>query len=89
MKQFFKMMFASALGVFIAAGLLVSCLIFLLIGVSASMSEPTAEATGAKKTGKCKHGNHARNQRQAKGHSPVTPACSLPAVLAPVFFLVF
>lgn len=42
MKQFFKMMFASALGVFIAAGLLVTCLIFLLIGVSASMSEPTS-----------------------------------------------
>ncbi|MDD3360023.1 MAG: signal peptide peptidase SppA [Parabacteroides sp.] len=42
MKQFFKMMFASALGVFIAAGLLVTCLIFLLIGVSASMSESTS-----------------------------------------------
>ena len=42
MKQFFKMMFASALGVFIAAGLLVTCLIFLLIGVSASMSEQTS-----------------------------------------------
>lgn len=42
MKQFFKMMFASALGVFVAAGLLITCSIFLLIGISTSMSEPTS-----------------------------------------------
>ena len=42
MKQFFKMMFASALGAILAAGLLITLSIFLLIGISASMSQPTA-----------------------------------------------
>lgn len=41
MKQFFKMMFASALGAILAAGLLITLSIFLLIGISASMSQPT------------------------------------------------
>ena len=36
------MMFASALGAFLAAGLLITLSIFLLIGISASMSQPTA-----------------------------------------------
>lgn len=38
MKQFFKMMFASALGVFVAVGLISTALIFTLIGIAGSMS---------------------------------------------------
>ncbi|MCD8269408.1 MAG: signal peptide peptidase SppA [Parabacteroides sp.] len=38
MKQFFKMMFASALGVFVAVGLISIALIFTLIGIAGSMS---------------------------------------------------
>ena len=38
MKQFFKMMFASALGVFIAAGLISIAFVFTLIGIASSMS---------------------------------------------------
>ncbi len=38
MKQFFNMMFASALGVFVAVGLISIALIFTLIGIAGSMS---------------------------------------------------
>lgn len=38
MKQFFKMMFASALGVFVAVGLISIVFIFTLIGIASSMS---------------------------------------------------
>lgn len=38
MRQFFKMMFASALGVFVAVGLISIALIFTLIGIAGSMS---------------------------------------------------
>ena len=38
MKQFFKMMFASALGVFVAVGLISIVFVFTLIGIATSMS---------------------------------------------------
>ena len=38
MKQFFKMMFASALGVFVAVGLIFIVFVFTLIGIATSMS---------------------------------------------------
>lgn len=38
MKQFFKMMFASAFGVFIASGLIFMVFIFTLIGIASNMS---------------------------------------------------
>lgn len=37
MKQFFKMMFASALGVFVAVGLIITAFIFMLIGMASTM----------------------------------------------------
>ncbi len=41
MKQFFKMMFASTLGVFIAAGLIIIIGTFILMGIVASYSTPS------------------------------------------------
>lgn len=42
MKQFFKMMFASALGVFMAIGLIMVASIFVLIGAVSSFSSPSS-----------------------------------------------
>ncbi|MDR1981478.1 MAG: signal peptide peptidase SppA [Tannerellaceae bacterium] len=43
MKQFFKMMFASFLGVFIAIGVLIIVGIFMVIGISAGMSSGSSD----------------------------------------------
>lgn len=42
MKQFFKMMFASALGVFVAISLIVTLSIFILIGVATSLGSSSS-----------------------------------------------
>lgn len=41
MKQFFKMMFASALGVFVAVGLIITVFVFVLIGMASTIGTPS------------------------------------------------
>lgn len=42
MKQFFKMMFASALGVFLAGGLMITASIFILLGIATSLGSTSS-----------------------------------------------